>query len=103
MEHLEHYGWNDWFARALAALDADVQHDTVARVVQEHKEAYLVQTAAGKLWAEISGKMRHQGAIRADFPAVGDWVLLRGMEHFKKSEVRSQKSEGRGHVVITSI
>ena len=53
-------------------------------MIQEHKEAYFVHSAAGNIWAEISGKMRHEGAVRADFPAVGDWVILRGLEHVQE-------------------
>jgi ribosome biogenesis GTPase len=79
MDHLREYGWNDWYAATLAAEGADP--GVVARVVQEHKEAYLVRSAVGNIWAEISGKMRHEGVVRSDFPAVGDWVLLRGLEH----------------------
>jgi ribosome biogenesis GTPase len=78
MIHLETYGWSPHFAALLAA---DESPAAVARVVQEHKEAYLVQSAHGAIWAEISGKIRHTAVVRADFPAVGDWVLLRGLAH----------------------
>lgn len=81
MEHLAAYGWNAHFARQLAP-DESFEH--VGRVVQEHKEAYLVRAVGmkkGNIWAEISGKMRHEGTVRADYPAVGDWVLLRGLKH----------------------
>ncbi len=73
-DNLETFGWSPFFAAALAP---DESPDNAARVVQEHKEAYRVQDKSGKRWAEISGKLRHHGAVRADFPAVGDWVLLR--------------------------
>ena len=69
MPHLQSYGWNPHFASQLA-LGETV--DQVARVVQEHKEAYLVRPAAlnmGNFWAEISGKIRHHATVRADFPA----------------------------------
>jgi ribosome biogenesis GTPase / thiamine phosphate phosphatase len=78
MKHLDAYGWNAHFA---SLLESGEPLKNVARVVQEHKEAYLVRSAAGNVWAEISGKMRHEGTVRSDFPAVGDWVLLRGLEH----------------------
>jgi ribosome biogenesis GTPase / thiamine phosphate phosphatase len=35
--------------------------------------------------AEISGKIRHYATVRADFPAVGDWVVLRGLEHLHEA------------------
>lgn len=77
---LHAYGWNEHFEGELAPEEG---LESVARVVQEHKEAYLVNLpAAGiaNIWAEISGKMRHTAAVRADFPAVGDWVIVRGVE-----------------------
>ncbi len=50
--------------------------DTVARVIAEHKERYVVVTQNGELDAEITGNMRYSAQTRADFPAVGDWVGL---------------------------
>ena len=88
LAHLNSYGWNDHFA---AQVTPD-ELPNVARVVQEHKEAYLVRTAGadlGNVWAEISGKMRHHGAVRADFPAVGDWVILRGLDHVRNHDESS--------------
>ena len=81
MQQLTAYGWNEHFA---ASLEPGESIEAVGRVVQEHKEAYLVHAAGarlGNIWAEISGKMRHEGTVRSDFPAVGDWVMLRGLEH----------------------
>jgi ribosome biogenesis GTPase len=83
---LHAYGWNEHFQKHLAP---DEGLDSVARVVQEHKEAYLVHLpAAGidNIWAEISGKMRHTATVRADFPAVGDWVIVRGGSTIKAAE-----------------
>jgi ribosome biogenesis GTPase len=97
MEHLTAYGWNDHWERVLAELDEAVARERIARVVQEHKEAYLVRSARGNIWAEISGKMRHHGVVRSDFPAVGDWVVLRGLEHAREIE------EGGGPVQIVSM
>jgi ribosome biogenesis GTPase len=95
MDHLLHYGWNSHFARYLAAEALDSAH--VARVVQEHKEAYLVRSSLGNIWAEISGKMRHHAVVRSDFPAVGDWVALRGLEHAR------DRDQGSGPVHIHRI
>ena len=79
LARLHAYGWNSHFAGQLAS---DEPLHAVARVVQEHKEAYLIHVpAAGveNIWAEISGKMRHTATVRSDFPAVGDWVVVRGL------------------------
>ena len=52
----------------------------LARVVQEHKERYVVQTTSATLKAEITGNLRYSTASRADFPAVGDWVQCTVMD-----------------------
>ncbi len=85
MPTLLDYAWTPHFASLLTDGESP---DLVARVVQEHKEAYLVRAAAlgmKNVWAEISGKIRHHAAVRSDFPAVGDWVVLRGLEHVTDS------------------
>jgi ribosome biogenesis GTPase len=93
VKHLEAYGWNSHFA----PLIQPGEEEAVARVVQEHKEAYLVRSSIGNMWAEISGKMRHEAAVRADFPAVGDWVVLRGLPGVQEGTPdarRSRAAEG---------
>jgi len=91
LHHLTLYGWNPHFAAKLLPGESPAH---VARVVQEHKEAYLVHAAPGNLWAEISGKIRHHAAIRADFPAVGDWVVLRGGGEAGGIDPAAEKSDG---------
>lgn len=46
------------------------------RVAIEHKERYIVLTAAGECEAEVTGNLRFAAKSREDFPAVGDWVML---------------------------
>ncbi|HNY87308.1 MAG TPA: ribosome small subunit-dependent GTPase A [Candidatus Hydrogenedentes bacterium] len=47
-----------------------------ARVVCEHRGAYVAAGASGELWAELSGRFRHEHPARAEWPAVGDWVMV---------------------------
>ena len=47
-----------------------------ARVARQEKTRYLLCSEAGELTAEVSGKLRHDAASRADLPAVGDWVVI---------------------------
>ncbi|WP_284641832.1 ribosome small subunit-dependent GTPase A [Paenibacillus silviterrae] len=47
-----------------------------ARVIAEFQGLYRVMTAQATLLARVSGKMMHEATGRADFPAVGDWVIL---------------------------
>ncbi len=46
------------------------------RIIEEHKERYLVATDRGEYEAEITGHLRFSATSREDFPAVGDWVAL---------------------------
>jgi ribosome biogenesis GTPase len=48
----------------------------VGRVVLEHKERYILRNSDGEYDAEILGQMRFKAEKRADFPAVGDWVVF---------------------------
>ncbi|HOJ18271.1 MAG TPA: ribosome small subunit-dependent GTPase A [Ignavibacteriaceae bacterium] len=47
------------------------------RVAIEHKERYVVLTAEGEFEAEVTGNLRFSAKSREDFPAVGDWVMLK--------------------------
>ena len=71
---LARLGWNDRLDEALAAHGADGV--VPGRVALEHTHIYRVMTDAGDMLARVSGRLRHQAATRADFPAVGDWVVL---------------------------
>jgi ribosome biogenesis GTPase len=71
---LQELGWSEFFStqHAEAQTDSEV---APARVAEENREMYRLLSASGEFMAEVSGKFRHEIASRADFPAVGDWVL----------------------------
>jgi ribosome biogenesis GTPase len=71
---LEELGWTPRFAEAFAPYAA--QGYVPARVSLEHTHIYRVLTADDDQLARVSGRLRHDAAGRADFPAVGDWVVL---------------------------
>ena len=71
---LEDLGWTPRFAEAFAPYAA--QGYVPARVSLEHTHIYRVRTADDELLARVSGRLRHDASGRADFPAVGDWVVL---------------------------
>lgn len=72
---LESYGWNDTFEASFTALAE--QGYVPARIALEYNQFYRVLTDKGELLAEISGKLKHEAASRAELPAVGDWAALR--------------------------
>lgn len=50
---------------------------TIARVICEYRERYIVSTGVNQYEAEITGNLRFSAHSRADFPAVGDWVAVK--------------------------
>jgi ribosome biogenesis GTPase len=49
---------------------------TIGRVMQEHRERYVVSDGEEEYDCEITGNLRFTANKRADFPAVGDWVTM---------------------------
>ena len=71
---LEDLGWTPRFALAFDAYRADGVFP--ARVSLEHTHIYRVVSPHGQSLARVSGRLRHDASGRADFPAVGDWVVI---------------------------
>jgi ribosome biogenesis GTPase / thiamine phosphate phosphatase len=74
MFELERIGWTaeraeEFGPQAAAGL-------VPGRISLEHTHIYRVLTSEGEVLARVAGRLRHQAAARADFPAVGDWVAL---------------------------
>jgi ribosome biogenesis GTPase len=88
---LQDLGWSDFFSGQLADLELNSEI-TAARVAEENREMYRLLSVDGEFMAEVSGKFRHEAAGRADFPAVGDWVL---------ASTRREESRATIHRVLT--
>jgi ribosome biogenesis GTPase / thiamine phosphate phosphatase len=76
---LEQLGWNATWARQWAQQEQAGHF--AGRICAEHRELYDFHGASGSGTATVSGRLRHEAAGRADFPAVGDWVALRPAPH----------------------
>jgi ribosome biogenesis GTPase len=57
--------------------EIDPAEFTVGRITQEHRERYIVYDGKGEYDAEITGNLRYSAVSRSDFPAVGDWVIMK--------------------------
>jgi ribosome biogenesis GTPase / thiamine phosphate phosphatase len=71
---LQDLGWSDFFSSQLSELELNSE-TAAARVAEENREMLRLLSPQGEFMAEVSGKFRHEVTARADFPAVGDWVL----------------------------
>lgn len=49
---------------------------SLGRIMEEHRERYIVSTGEKEYEAEVTGNLRFSAVSREDFPAVGDWVAI---------------------------
>lgn len=68
-------GWTAALDEAMAPFTAE--GCLAGLVASEHQHIYTLLTEEGELLARVSGRLRHEAAERADFPAVGDWVAAK--------------------------
>ncbi|MDX2215459.1 MAG: ribosome small subunit-dependent GTPase A [Oculatellaceae cyanobacterium bins.114] len=87
--NLTQLGWNDDFAQAFAHYCNSNRSNLyrVGRVAAEHRGAYTLYTEQGDCTAEVTGKLRHQAIGLADFPAVGDWVVIPQQSHDQRATI----------------
>jgi ribosome biogenesis GTPase len=79
---LQDLGWDPYF-EALFEPYSNEGH-IPARVVAQHRGAYVVLTQGGEVAAELSGRLRHEAGATADLPAPGDWVAVKHVANESK-------------------
>src|SRR5574343_1172973 len=72
--NLEDLGYNQYFEQKRIQLGYGEL--LVARVIAEHKEAYIVKDDTGEYLAKITGKQMFEAQTREDYPVVGDWAVI---------------------------
>lgn len=70
-------GYNQTIEEQFLPFKNQNQEYVIGRVALEHKRTYRLLTEYGELLAEVSGKLRFDALGREDFPAVGDWCVLK--------------------------
>jgi ribosome biogenesis GTPase len=75
---LEDLGYDDFFEAHRQA--SGLQGEAVARVVAQHRGAYRIKNPAGEFLAEVTGRLIHAALSSEDYPAVGDWVAVTGLD-----------------------
>ena len=63
----------------------------LGRVISQSKELYRVATVNAEVIAEVAGKLRYNAVSTADFPAVGDYVMI------------DREENGTGNAIIHQI
>jgi ribosome biogenesis GTPase len=72
---LQELGWDSFFSEHFESLE--MPGTVPARVISARRNSYQVCSQYGELSAEISGKMRYQATTGDQYPAIGDWVVIR--------------------------
>jgi ribosome biogenesis GTPase / thiamine phosphate phosphatase len=75
MRDLHKLGWDPFFAKAFEPFNNG--EFLPARVAVQHKGHYILYTELGELQGKITGRLRYHANETTDFPAVGDWVVVR--------------------------
>jgi ribosome biogenesis GTPase len=85
--NLNEIGWNNFFEDNFNRIKIEGQK--AARVTGEQRNLYRIMSEDGELTAEVSGKLRYRSQSRADFPAVGDWVVIEPVTDESKAVIHS--------------
>jgi len=73
---LEDMGWENFFSEQCAGHK---DYGLIpGRVIYVTGPLYGIETETGRFSAAISGHFQYTSSRRSDYPAAGDWVLLRG-------------------------
>ncbi len=83
MINLQDYGYQDEFDGKGSCDDL-----MAARVVELHRERYKIVCKHGECPARLTGSFRHETIVTEDFPAVGDFVLIRYNENGESGIVK---------------
>jgi ribosome biogenesis GTPase len=71
----EDFGYNNFFESNRIKLK--LEEFSVARIIAEHKGSYKVKNSVGEYFAKVTGKTIFSAESREDYPAVGDWVVIK--------------------------
>jgi ribosome biogenesis GTPase / thiamine phosphate phosphatase len=85
--NLEQLGWSDRHAHSFALYCQS--EFTVGRIAVEYRNSYLLYTEQGEQSAEVTGKLRHQATGSQDFPAVGDWVVIKAIASEQRATIHA--------------
>lgn len=87
MNNLTLFGWDEFFEKQFQNFSGE--EFSAGRVIRENKNNYIVATESGDLTGELSGKFYFNTENKSDFPAVGDWVILRPLHDEGKGIIES--------------
>lgn len=78
---LQSLGWDDFFRTQYQ--ECENEEFIPARVIAQQKGQYQVHTTNGERTAQLAGSFSYHNTLQKQYPAVGDWVLVRLVENFE--------------------
>ncbi|WP_319467988.1 ribosome small subunit-dependent GTPase A [uncultured Pseudodesulfovibrio sp.] len=75
MFNMKKLGWNTFFEEQFQPYKE--QGLSVGRVLREVRHQYRIYTPQGVVDGDVSGHFQYTAVNRADYPTVGDWVVIR--------------------------
>jgi len=84
---LEDLGWNLFFQKHFQTVE--IPDSVPARVISASKGSFQVYSQYGELTAKISGKMRYYAEGEKEYPAVGDWVVIKPLLNEQKGIIHA--------------
>lgn len=78
---LESLGWDDFFQTQYQ--ECENENFIPGRVIAQQKGQYRVYTSDGEKTAQLAGSFSYHNSLQKQYPAVGDWVLVRLVESFE--------------------
>ena len=82
---IHHWGWNSYIEAVWK--DSERGSTVPARVVAQGRGIWRVAGDFGECPAEAAGKLRLAAEKGADWPAVGDWVIVELRDHVLRDVV----------------
>ncbi|MDP3879403.1 MAG: ribosome small subunit-dependent GTPase A [Dehalococcoidales bacterium] len=74
-KYLMQLGWDSFFEKEFQLTG--LADSIPARIASESKGSYQVYSQYGELTAKISGRLRYRAGTEKQYPAVGDWVVVK--------------------------
>ena len=75
--NMEEWGWD----AAWQSMVPDAPDAFPGRVIFESRQMYRVVADPGENWGVLTGALCNKMGSKRDYPAVGDWLLLRSESH----------------------
>ncbi|MBK8982724.1 MAG: ribosome small subunit-dependent GTPase A [Ignavibacteria bacterium] len=79
-------GWNEFFEDQMNGLEENL---IPGRVIISNKNNYLISIGEREITGEVSGKFHFNAESKDEFPAVGDWVLMRKFDDYDNAIIES--------------